>query len=58
MFQVQDMPYTINGKKVEIVIKKMLSGKDVQVSSTVANPECLPEYRQYRDVEHVRTSKL
>lgn len=58
MFQVQDMPYTINGKKVEIVVKKMLSGMDVTVSSTVTNPECLVEYRQYRDVEHVRISKL
>ena len=56
--QVEDIPVTINGKKVEIVIKKIISGMDVKVSSTVANPRCLEEYKKYRDIEHVRTSKL
>jgi acetoacetyl-CoA synthetase len=54
--QVQDIPVTINGKKVEIAVKKIISGTDVKVSSTVANPQCLDEYKQYRDIEHVRSA--
>ncbi|KIW02698.1 acetoacetate-CoA ligase [Verruconis gallopava] len=58
ILQVKDIPVTINGKKVEIVVKKIISGTDVKVSSTVANPECLDEYKKYRDIEHTRMSKL
>jgi acetoacetyl-CoA synthetase len=58
ILQVDEVPVTINGKKVEIAVKKIISGTDVKVSSTVANPECLQQYQQYRDLEHIRTSKL
>jgi acetoacetyl-CoA synthetase len=55
---IEEIPVTINGKKVEIAIKKIISGQDVKVSSTVANPECLKHYVQYRDLEYRKTSKL
>jgi acetoacetyl-CoA synthetase len=58
ILQVEEIPVTINGKKVEIAVKKIISGTDVKVSSTVANPDCLKHYQRYRDIEHVRTSKL
>lgn len=54
MIEIKEIPVTINGKKVEIAVKKLLSGVDVKASSTVANPECLNEYRQYRDIEDPR----
>lgn len=61
IFQVKEIPYTLNGKRVENVIKKIISGVDVTPSSTISNPGCLEEYRQYRDVERQpssRSSKL
>lgn len=57
MFEVSEIPYTINGKKVEGVVKKIISGIDVTPSSTIVNPACLEEYRQYRNVER-QQSKL
>ncbi|EHY61218.1 hypothetical protein HRR83_000978 [Exophiala dermatitidis] len=50
---VRDIPYTVNGKKVEIAVKKIISGNDVKVSSTLRNPECLREYERFRDLERV-----
>ncbi|KAJ4422243.1 hypothetical protein N0V82_003103, partial [Gnomoniopsis sp. IMI 355080] len=51
MFQVPTIPYTVNGKKVEILVKKIVSGKHVNVSPTVINPECLAVYEHFVDVE-------
>jgi acetoacetyl-CoA synthetase len=48
ILQVDEIPVTINGKKVEIAVKKIISGFDVKVSSTVANPQCLQQYAKYR----------
>jgi len=55
---VDEIPVTINGKKVEIAVKKIISGGEVKVSSTVSNPECLKHYVQFRDLEKKRESKL
>ena len=46
IIQVEDIPYTINGKKIEISIKRIINGeKDINIES-VSNPECLEEYRE------------
>jgi acetoacetyl-CoA synthetase len=49
IIQVKDIPCTINGKKVEIAVKKVISGTDVKLSATVANPESLEEYYPYKN---------
>jgi acetoacetyl-CoA synthetase len=41
---VPDIPYTINGKKVEVAVKKIIHGKDVKNKDALANPECLDYY--------------
>lgn len=43
----------VNGKKVEIAVKQIVSGRIIQVSGTVGNPEALEEYTQFVDVEKV-----
>jgi acetoacetyl-CoA synthetase len=43
--QVPDIPYTINGKKVEIAVKKIIHGQDVKNKDALANPECLEYYK-------------
>ena len=42
---ITDIPYTINGKKVEVAVKKMLVGEEVRNRNALANPECLELYR-------------
>ena len=42
---IGDIPYTINGKKVEIAVKKILKGEDVLNRDALANPESLDLYK-------------
>ncbi len=39
--EVPDIPYTINGKKVEVAVKKIIHKQDVKNKDALANPECL-----------------
>ena len=56
--EVKEIPVTINGKKVEIAVKKVISGQDVKLSATVANPGSLEEYRKFRDWDEEPKAKL
>lgn len=56
--EVDEVPVTINGKKVETAVKAAISGRAVPVSSTVANPECLRGYRKWAGYEGTREAKL
>ena len=48
----------MNGKKIEIAVKKIVSGMRVVPSATVANPEALESYYKYQDIEKfARSSK-
>ncbi|KAG0076280.1 hypothetical protein BGZ93_003651 [Podila epicladia] len=44
VLRTKDIPYTINGKKVEIAVKKIISGQTVVPSGTLVNPESLELY--------------
>ena len=41
---VPDIPHTINGKKVEVAIKKIIHGQAVKNKDALANPESLKFY--------------
>ncbi|KAJ3321193.1 hypothetical protein HDV06_004536 [Boothiomyces sp. JEL0866] len=41
---IADIPYTLTGKKVEVAIKKILSGQTVKPSTSLANPDSLKLY--------------
>lgn len=41
----------MNFKKVELPVKKIISGIHIQPSSTLSNPKCLDYYAQYFDIE-------
>ena len=45
VLQVNDIPYTINGKKVEIAIKKIIHNQIINNKDSLSNPECLDEYK-------------
>jgi len=46
ILQVRDIPYTLNGKKVEVLVKKIINGASLSIvnPSTLVNPECLQFY--------------
>ena len=41
IIQCPDIPYTLNMKKVELAVKKMIQGKDVKNRDALKNPEAL-----------------
>lgn len=53
IFQVSQVPYTINGKKIEIAVKKIISGEAVTPSGAVANPESFAAFKKFVNVEQV-----
>jgi acetoacetyl-CoA synthetase len=55
---VEAIPVTINGKKVEIAVKQLISGRDIKVSSTISNPEVLLGYKKYRYLEETPRARL
>lgn len=46
ILQVGDIPYTLNGKRVEVPVKKIINGSPASIinPATLRNPECLAEY--------------
>jgi acetoacetyl-CoA synthetase len=46
---VPDIPYTINGKKVEIAVKNIIHGIEVKNKDALANPESLNNFARILD---------
>ena len=44
VFQVEDIPYTISGKKVEKAVLHSILGKNIKNKDALANPDSLAEY--------------
>lgn len=51
IFEVPEIPYTINGKKIELAVKHIVSGRKVNPSGAVANPESLKYYERFVRIE-------
>jgi acetoacetyl-CoA synthetase len=51
IIEVPDIPYTTNGKKIELAVKQIVSGKKVTPSGAVANPESLVYFEQFHSLE-------
>ena len=43
--QVTAVPHTINGKKVELAVTRIIHGQEIQNRDALANPEALEQYR-------------
>lgn len=44
ILQIADIPYTINGKKMEDLVRTIVNGQQLGEVRMAANPECLQEY--------------
>ncbi|NCN40384.1 acetoacetate--CoA ligase [bacterium] len=47
IFKVNDIPYTVSGKKVEIAVKKVIHGEDPGNREALSNPESLEEFKKF-----------
>lgn len=45
IYAVQDIPYTISGKKVELAVRRVIHGLSVPNRDALANPEALEHFR-------------
>ncbi|MBN3036580.1 MAG: acetoacetate--CoA ligase [Bacteroidales bacterium] len=49
IFEVPDIPYTVNGKKVEVAIKEIIHGREPHNREALSNPESLEYFRNRFD---------
>ena len=47
---VKDIPYTINGKKVEIAVKNIINGLKINNKDSIVNPESLDYFKKIIDL--------
>ena len=45
IIKIDDIPYTINGKKIEIAVKRTIHGEDVPNKDALVNPQALELYK-------------
>ncbi|KAJ5976332.1 hypothetical protein N7481_010039 [Penicillium waksmanii] len=57
IFETPEIPTTVNLKKVELPVKQIVSGKRIQPSGTLLNPDSLDYYYRFVEMEK-RASKL
>ena len=50
VIQVKGIPYTINGKKVELAVKQIIQNETVKNRDSLANPEVLDYYENLTEV--------
>ena len=46
IISIKDIPYTINGKKVELAVKHIIQNIEVKNQDSLANPEALDFYKE------------
>lgn len=51
IFEIPEIPTTVNGKKVELPVKKIICGKTVKPSGTLLNPESLDYFYRFQKIE-------
>lgn len=60
VFAVSEIPLTVNGKKVETLVKQTICTGQIpeRMSSTVANPGCLSDFTRFYNTESHNVAKL
>uniref|UniRef100_A0A670KJR2 Acetoacetyl-CoA synthetase n=1 Tax=Podarcis muralis TaxID=64176 RepID=A0A670KJR2_PODMU len=52
ILETEGIPYTINGKKVEVAVKHVIAGKEVAQRGIFSNPETLDLYRDIPELQN------
>lgn len=47
VLQVTDVPYTMNGKKIENIVRDIVNGRNIKDTGVISNPECLAQYGKF-----------
>ena len=50
VLEAKEIPYTMNGKKVEIAVKKVIEGNAVDNTASLQNPEVLDFYKNISEL--------
>ncbi|KAA8908074.1 hypothetical protein TRICI_004825 [Trichomonascus ciferrii] len=58
IFETPEIPSTATGKKVELPVKQIISGKKIKASSSMSNPQSLEYFYQFVNIESVKTSSI
>ncbi len=48
---VEDIPYTISGKKVELAVRNVIHGREVKNKDALANPQALDLYDNLKELQ-------
>ncbi|MGY8787881.1 MAG: acetoacetate--CoA ligase [Fidelibacterota bacterium] len=51
ILMIKEIPYTINGKKVEIAVRKIIHGEDVTNKDALANPDSLELFKEIPELQ-------
>ncbi|XP_032732389.1 acetoacetyl-CoA synthetase isoform X2 [Lontra canadensis] len=51
VLETKGIPYTLNGKKVEVAVKQIIAGKAVEHRGAFSNPEALDLYRDIPELQ-------
>ncbi len=54
IIQIDDIPYTINMKKVEIAVKNIVNNRPVKNRDVLINPESLKLYKNLKELEKIK----
>jgi len=49
IFEINEIPRTISGKKVEIAVSKILNGEEIDNKDALANPHSLDQFYKFRN---------
>nr|XP_014434795.2 acetoacetyl-CoA synthetase [Pelodiscus sinensis] len=52
ILETKGIPYTINGKKVEVAVKQIIAGKEVDQQGSFSNPETLDLYQNIPELQN------
>ena len=51
VLETEDIPYTINGKKVEIAVKRIIDGEKITNKDALSNPESLKLFENIPELQ-------
>uniref|UniRef100_A0A8C5KNN5 Acetoacetyl-CoA synthetase n=1 Tax=Jaculus jaculus TaxID=51337 RepID=A0A8C5KNN5_JACJA len=51
ILETQGIPYTLNGKKVEVAVKQVMAGRAIEHRGAFSNPEALDLYRNIPELQ-------